>query len=212
MNSCLTLSRGEFAGSYLLRLILMRHGKPSDEAQGICYGRLDVGLSDIGRAQVRSRLGLLLSLAPDVLYTSTSRRAAESATEVAGRLNLQAQAVSELCEIDFGAFEGLTYTELEKRFPQEFREWMGSPTTSTFPGGERFLDLKQRAITFRDSLLHKHVTKTVLVISHAGINRVLVADALGLPDSYIFRIDQAYAGLSIIDYLPGFALVRLLNG
>lgn len=190
----------------------MRHGKPADEAKGICYGRLDVGLSEAGRAQIHGRMSLLLSLAPDVIYTSTSTRATESATEVEGPLKLQAQAVPELCEIDFGAFEGLSYTEVEKQFPQEFRQWMECPTDSKFPGGESFLDLKRRAISFQQSLLPKHRNQTVLIISHAGVNRVLLADALGLPDRQIFRIDQRHAGVSIIDYLPDSAFVRLVNG
>lgn len=212
MNAYPTASCCNFAGTYLLRLVLMRHGKPADEAQGICYGRLDVGLSDSGRAQIRSRISLLRFLAPDVIYTSTSTRATESATEVEGLLNLQAQAVPELCEIDFGAFEGLTYAELERRFPREFRRWMESPTDTNFPGGEGFFDLKRRAIAFQRSLLVKHERKTVLIISHAGINRVLLADALGLPDGHIFRIDQTYAGVSVIDYLPDSVFVRLMNG
>lgn len=207
-----TLSRSDFAGTYLLRLVLMRHGRPADEAKGICYGRLDVRLSEAGREQIRSRISLLRSLAPDVIYTSSSRRATESATEIEGPLNLQAQAAPELCEIDFGAFEGLSYTELERRFPQEFRQWMECPTDSKFPGGEGYLDLKQRVIAFQRSLLSKYEGETVLIVSHAGVNRVLLADALGLPDRQIFRIDQSHAGLSIIDYLSDSALVRLVNG
>ena len=212
MNSYPTASRSDFGGSYLLRLVLMRHGKPADEAEGICHGRLDVRLSDEGRAQIRNRLNLLRSLAPDAIYTSTSRRAIESATEIEAPLNLQAQAVPELCEIDFGAFEGLTYTELEKQFPQEFKHWMECPTDTRFPGGEGFIDLKRRVISFQQSLLPKHENQTILIISHAGVNRALLADALGLPGKQIFRIDQRHAGISIIDYLSDSAWVRVVNG
>src|SRR5882672_6523231 len=98
-----------------LRLVLMRHGEPAEQAHGRCYGSLDVGLSEAGREQVRSRTDLLRSLAPHVLYTSTCKRAVESADEIRHKLNVQAHAVPDLCEIDFGAFEGLTYAEVESR-------------------------------------------------------------------------------------------------
>jgi broad specificity phosphatase PhoE len=52
----------------------------------------------------------------------------------------------------------------------------------------------------------------VLTISHGGVNRILLADALGLPDDKIFRIEQAYAAVNVIDYLAQSALVRLVNG
>lgn len=196
----------------LLRLILIRHGRPEKEADGRCYGRLDIGLSAEGRKQLCEKAGLLSSLQPDALYSSTSKRARESAEQLGQHLNLRAEARPELCEIDFGAFEGLAYTEIEQRFPDEFRRWMEHPTEITFPGGESFADLNGRVSRFLAVLRDVYRGHTVLLVTHAGVNRVVLAESLGMLTSNIFRIDQAFAGINVIDYFSGHALVRLMNG
>jgi alpha-ribazole phosphatase len=90
------------------RLILLRHGEPVPEANGRCYGRLDVGLSETGRTQIQKKLKLLRSLSPQAIYSSPRKRAVESACIAGEYLRLQPQITSALSEIDFGAFEGLT--------------------------------------------------------------------------------------------------------
>jgi alpha-ribazole phosphatase len=67
-------------------------------------------------------------------------------------------------------------------------------------------------LRFRDFLLNAHPGKTVLLVSHGGANRIILAEALAISDAMLFRIDQAYAALNIIDYLPGSPIVRLVNG
>jgi len=195
-----------------LRLVLVRHGEPSEEVHGRCHGILDVGLSEAGRQQLCSRIDLLRSLTADVMYTSTSKRAFESANEINRHLTLPVQAVAELCEINFGEFEGLTYSEIESRYPQEFQQWMERPTEIKFPRGESFPEMNDRVLGFLAFLVRVHRGQTVLIVSHAGVNRIILADALGLSSDKLFRIDQAYAAVNVIDYFPQSAVVRLMNG
>ena len=49
-------------------------------------------------------------------------------------------------------------------------------------------------------------------MAHAGINRVILSEAMGLPLENLFRLDQNYGCLNIIDYFPDLAVVRLVNG
>jgi broad specificity phosphatase PhoE len=194
-----------------LRLILLRHGQPTDEARGRCYGRLDIGLSSEGRRQIRSKIALVASLQPGAIYSSTAKRAIESAEEIGHVLNLQAKLSRKLSEIDFGTFEGMSYEEIKACYPQLFKEWMTHPTKVKFPGGESFEEMRRRALSFQAFLLRTHKRQTVLAVSHGGVNRLLLAEALRLPEQTLFRIDQAYAAVNIIDYYRDFALVRLVN-
>src|SRR5215475_9398197 len=187
-----------------LRLVFLRHGQPEENTGGRCYGRLDVGLSEAGREQMRSRIAFLRCLEPQALYTSTSRRAIESAEEIGLELQLQAQTSRDLCEIDFGAFEGLTYQEIEARYPRQYAQWMEHPTEVKFPGGESFQEFERRALAFQAALLRTHPGQTVLTVSHGGVNRVFLANALRLPSENLFRIDQAYAAVNLIDYHRDF--------
>lgn len=161
---------------------------------------------------LEGKLNRLKGLAPAALYASPTMRALESAAIVGAFLGLQPTISPELVEIDFGGFEGLTYKEIEDRYPREFKLWMEKPTEIKFPGGESFSEMKNRVLNFKDALLESFRAETVVVVSHAGTNRVLLAQALGIDDSLIFRIDQAYGALNIIDYSQPFPIVRLLNG
>jgi alpha-ribazole phosphatase len=194
------------------RLILMRHGEPEEQIRGRCYGNLDVNLSQCGERQVLGKVDLLRSLAPKIIYTSPAKRASASARWLAGELKLPIQMADELGEINFGSFEGLTFDDIQRKYPDEYMLWMQKPTEIRFPGGESFDDLSTRVQAFLTRLLAMHRAQTVLVVSHAGVNRVILAKALRLPASNIFQIDQAYAGISVIDYFESTTLIRLVNG
>jgi broad specificity phosphatase PhoE len=207
MLDCAALPQG-----FSLRLVLVRHGEPEEAAKGRCYGRFDFGLSEAGRDQVQATLNSVKNLAASALYASPLRRAAESASIAGRHLRLEATISHELQEIDCGCFEGLSYEQIEESFPREFRSWMECPAEFRFPGGESLAEMKQRVLGFRHLLLNRHAGQTVVLVSHAGPNRVLVAEALGVPDALLFRIDQRYAALNVIDYFPGSSVVRLMNG
>jgi len=199
-------------GGYSARLILIRHGEPEERTRGKCYGSLDIGLSTKGRAQLEAKLSSVSNLTATALYTSPLRRALESA-EIAGAfLRLQPTVSPALREIDFGTLEGLSYSEIEERYPEEYRRWMEHPTQIKFPGGESFSEMKKRVLEYQEQLLGAHRGKIMVLVSHGGTNRILLAHALGIPDEMIFRIDQAYAAINVIDYFENYPVVRLLNG
>lgn len=194
------------------RLILMRHGQPDPEMNGRCCGNLDIGLAATGRDQVRNRANLLRHLAPEVIYTSPSKRAMDSAKEIAREISVGIEIVPALSEINFGAFEGLRFDEIKRTHPERYKQWMEEPTNIKFPGGESFVEMRTRVLSFLRQFSRARLQRKVLLISHAGVNRIIVASALRLPWRQIFRIDQSYAGISIVDYFQDMAVVRLVNG
>src|SRR5215467_9086698 len=192
-----------------LRLILIRHGEPRREAKGKCYGSLDIELSELGQAQLEIKLSSLPNLRADALYASPLKRAAESAAIAARSLRLTPSLSPELREIDFGYFEGLRYDEIEQLYPEEYRLWMECPTEIKFPRGESFAEMKARVLGFKEFLLKTHNQQTVVLVCHGGTNRIILADALGVPDELIFRIDQGYGAVNIIEYFDDYPVVRL---
>src|SRR6266571_380789 len=140
------LACGPLPNGSSMRLILVRHGEPEEQVHGRCYGSLDISLSDRGRDAVHAKIKSLGNLPPAALYTSPLRRAAESAAIASARFGLKTNVAQELREINFGAFEGLTYPEIEERYPEDYRLWMECPTEVRFPGGECFADMKVRAL------------------------------------------------------------------
>jgi alpha-ribazole phosphatase len=192
------------------RLILVRHTEPQEDARGRCYGSLDIGLSAAGREHARELSARLARLDYDAVYTSPRLRARETAEPVAAARGLELASDDRLRELEFGELEGRTYDEIAESEPELYRAWMETPTLVRFPGGESFTDLKARALVALDHIRHAH--DAAVVVTHGGVLRAGVAAWLSIPDEAIFRLDQRYGGVSIVDWIDGVPLVRLLNG
>jgi alpha-ribazole phosphatase/probable phosphoglycerate mutase len=74
------------------------------------------------------------------------------------------------------------------------------------------MDVRARVLPRLNDLIRRHPEAAFIVVAHAGVNRVILSEALGLPLDYLFRLDQNYGCLNVIDYFPDMAVVRLLNG
>jgi alpha-ribazole phosphatase/probable phosphoglycerate mutase len=196
----------------ITRQLLLRHGEPSETVHGRCYGRLDVGLSARGRAQAEAAAALVAELPMQAIYASPRRRAIETAEVLAKPRGLGVIVDDRLREIDFGAFEGLTWDEARARHPEVYDAWMTRPTTVTFPGGESWSLLRTRALAARREIVERHAGATIALVAHGGVTRALLSEALGLPDTHVFRLEQSYGGLSIVDEIDGVPVARLING
>jgi alpha-ribazole phosphatase len=192
------------------RLILIRHAEPQEDARGRCYGSLDIGLSTAGREHARRLAERLARVEYEAVYSSPRVRARETADAI-GLAHGLAPVVDEgLRELDFGELEGRSYDEIAATDPELYRDWMERPTTVSFPGGESFADLKARALAALDRVGADH--EAALVVTHGGVLRAGVAAWLAMPDEAIFRLDERYGGVTIVDWQEGVPLVRLLNG
>jgi alpha-ribazole phosphatase/probable phosphoglycerate mutase len=192
------------------RLVLVRHAEPEESARGLCYGSLDVGLSDEGRASAERLAATLGELRFDAVYASPRRRTLETAAPLARSRGLDPIVENELREIDFGELEGRRYDEIAETEPELYRRWMEAPTTVTFPGGESFALLRVRVLRALGRIRAAH--ECAVVVTHGGVVRAGLAEWLGMPGEAIFRLDQRYCGVTIVDWLGDTPLVRLMNG
>jgi alpha-ribazole phosphatase len=195
----------------MTRVWLIRHGEPAAEAKHRCYGSLDVELSDKGRQQMEHVADYLKSEPITSVYTSPRTRAQQGARLLAAALSHPVQVVEDLREIHFGEFEGLSYDEIAARYPGLYREWMEKPTEVQFPNGESFPQMRARVLNAFHAIRRKHDGDTIAIVSHAGVNRVVLAEALQIPDQFIFRLAQDYAAMNLLTFTDGFPVVQLLN-
>ena len=95
-----------------------------------------------------------------------------------------------------------------------FRVWSRFQDLANFriPGGESLLDVRERVLPRLQKVVAAHPGQPLALVAHAGVNRVILCDALSLPLENLFRLDQNYGCLNIIDYFPDFTVVRLMNG
>jgi alpha-ribazole phosphatase len=193
------------------RLVLVRHAEPDESARGRCYGRLDVALSPAGRRQAAALASTFAELPLAAVYTSPLERARETGRPIAAAQGLEPRVHAGLRELDFGALEGMRYEDVAAQHPELFRGWMDELDGVHFPGGESLAELRARVLSAIDEIRGRHEGEAVAVVAHGGVARVVLADALGIPDGALFRLDQAYGGVSVVDWVEGVPLVRVVN-
>lgn len=191
---------------------LIRHAEPDISVQGRCYGSLDVALSATGREQA-AQLGERLKAEPLVaVYSSPRLRALQTAEAIAAPHHIAVEICPALRELDFGDFEGRPYDEIAASHPEIFRQWMEHPTEVQFPNGESFARMRERVLGAYHPLLMAHKGMSIALVTHGGVVRIILADALGIRPRNIFRIAQQFAALSHIRYLGDYSSVELMNG
>jgi len=191
---------------------IIRHGEPETGAQGRCYGRLDVGLSLEGRKQLERVADNLRSEPLAAIYTSPLRRTVESATILGRHHSCGVEILAGAREIDFGDFEGLSYDEIAQTYPEIYRDWMEKPTETQFPNGESFEHMRTRVAQTAEFLRSRHARQSVVLVTHGGVARIILAEALELSSTNIFRIAQRYAAINRIRYMNAYPSVELVNG
>ncbi|MFJ9947717.1 bifunctional RNase H/acid phosphatase [Kitasatospora sp. NPDC091207] len=195
--------------------VLLRHGEThlTPEKRFSGSGGSDPELSEKGRWQAeRAAEALVARGSVQAVVSSPMLRTRQTAETVAARLGLEVRYEDGLREVDFGAWEGLTFAEVRERHPEDLNAWLGSAKARPTGGGESFTTLTHRVGVARDKILARHHGRTVLVVSHVSPIKTLVRLALGAPPDSLYRMELSAASLCAVQYYAdGNASVRLLN-
>ncbi|MEV0821076.1 bifunctional RNase H/acid phosphatase [Nonomuraea rubra] len=194
-------------------LLLLRHGETELSLERRFSGLGDAELTANGLAQA-SAAAARLSRDPyrlDVVVTSPLKRARQTAQAVAEQAGVEVEVLEELREADFGAWEGHTFTEVQRRWPAELAAWLADPDVAP-PGGESFAETARRVQAARERLVERYEGKTVLAVSHVTPIKLLLRDALLAPLQALYRMHLDLACLSLIEYYAdGPAVVKSFN-
>ena len=196
------------------RLILVRHGETAYTQQGRYSGRGDVPLSDQGEAQAMAAGGRVAGIARDVTAVVSSplgrcvRTAELISAEVGG---VPVTVVDDLIEVDFGAWEGLTFAEVQQGWPHEMQAWLDSTSVAP-PEGESFQAAAKRVRGAMATILQSYAGGVVVVVSHVSPIKLILRDALAASDAFLHRLFLDAAGISTMDVWPdGNLAVRTVN-
>jgi len=193
-------------------LYLVRHGKILLEDDKRRYiGQVDLPLTEAGRQQARSLRQRFLGSDLGAIFCSDLARSRETAEIIAEGLGAAVAVRPDLREVSMGEWEGLTFREVAQRFPEDYQARGRDIAGYRVPGGESFADCGRRAVAAFEDLL-RSTTGNLLVVGHAGVNRLLLCHVLGMPVEHLFRLGQDYACLNIIQGGSSGFQVRLVNG
>lgn len=195
------------------RVYLMRHGEVRNGGEKRYNGHIDIDITPLGEEQMRRLAERLIGKPIRAVYSSDLIRSAKGGKIISEGLGLKYAEVRELRERSVGAWEGLTAEEIRERFPVEFTAWRTDLLNYRPPDGECLLDVHERILPAYRKIVSSHTGSEIAMLLHGGVNRIILADALGLDMLNLFRIDQSFGAMNIIDYHEdGMAVVRLLNG
>jgi alpha-ribazole phosphatase len=184
-------------------IYLIRHTK-TVAVPGLCYGQTDIGLAASfleEAAQIRAKLP---ALPPDCpVFCSPLSRCAQ----LAGLLSTQVLPDRRLLEINFGAWENKPFDSIDEA---ALRHWTDNFVHIAPPEGESFTDLCQRAGEFWQDLV-QHDAPQVLVVTHAGMIRALLAFVLGLPPANAFQFRVGLGSVHKLHYTPDYTYIDYLN-
>ena len=192
-------------------LLMIRHGRPTEEVVGTHYGQTDVPLSDRGREQSLAVVEQLSTTKVDAIYSSDLQRACWLADKLAESRNLVASRLLTLRERSIGIFHGMTYAEGLAEYPEEARMMRSLGAMHRPPEGEDLTDLAGRVLPAVAAIVDAHPGQTVVIVGHGGPMRVLLGDALAMPLEAVERISIEYCGVCAIDYRQGSPRVRKIN-
>ncbi|HEY6009070.1 MAG TPA: alpha-ribazole phosphatase [Geobacteraceae bacterium] len=195
------------------RIYLIRHGEVATAGVPRYNGHADVALSPRGVAQYHELKGRFDGARISACYASDLTRCATGARILGEHLGVEPVLDRNLRELDIGRWEGMTWAELQARYPAEWQARLADIVNYRVPGGENLVDLEGRLMPVINGIVARHRGEEVLVVAHGGANRVILLNAIGAPLSALFNIEQQYGCLNIVDYYAdGRAVVKLLNG
>ena len=196
----------------MMKLLLIRHGQTDWNLLGKYQGQTDIALSGEGIRQA----DLLAQNFPvdtlDIIYTSDLQRAFMTAERLAEKFSAPLYADKALRELNFGAWERLTYQEIAERLPQEVKNLFGAPEKLQIPEGETFLMLQRRAMDKIHEIRAENEGKNVAVVAHGAISKAILTALLHIPLHYVWTLRQDNTAVNILRFDDEFVSVELLNG
>jgi alpha-ribazole phosphatase len=192
----------------MVRLILIRHAQTDYNLQKRYCGFSNPPLNDKGIEQVKRLAKRLKGLKIDKIYSSDLKRAYQTAQIISK--NNSVEKLTELREMNFGIFEGLSYQEIMSKYSRIYRKWLRSPQEIVIPEGESLIALTSRVRDILVEILSNNQGRTVAVVTHAGPISIILCDILKVSLDLIWQIKLEHAAIKIIKFIQGEG--RILNG
>jgi len=213
------------------KIYLIRHGETEGAETKRYKGHINVPLSEKGIRQMERVAEYIVGATPcgcpgqaqrpartqgiaglSSVYCSDLSRAVKSAELIAEPHGLKPVIMPELRERNFGIWEGMTFDEIKGKYPEEFVAWTGNPLKFSPMQGESTIEVRDRALKVFNEIVEKHTGHNFAIVSHGGINRVILCELLGVPLENIFRVEQDYGCLNVVELWDNYPVVKLING
>jgi alpha-ribazole phosphatase len=188
----------------MLKLLVIRHGETQSNAERRFSGHQDVELTEKGIWQAEQLSYRLKDEQIDIAYSSDLKRAIHTAKIVLRDRNISLSIEPRFREISFGDWEGLRLAEYASENGEgSLPGWWNQPD-SPLSGGESVFDLRKRVKIALDEVITENdeedKCKTIAIVCHGGVTRMIIGLALDIPIRKIWHIRQQSTALNVIRY------------
>jgi alpha-ribazole phosphatase len=199
-------------GNPSCRIYLIRHGETANAGQVCFNGHFDVDVSPQGRKQFQSISDSLKGFSIKTIYSSDLKRTRICAEIVSAPHGLKPIAFPELRELSFGEWEGMSVDEVNRKYPNQLNDRLKNIEIFSVEGGETFRQLQERVIPKFEKIVAAHPSGNIVIVAHGGVNRIILGHVLGIPMANIFRIQQDYGAINVLQFYENNAVAELIGG
>jgi len=181
------------------KLIVIRHGECDGNIEGRFRGRFDFPLNQQGIGQAHELGKIIKSYDFKFIYTSPLKRASQTAEIMATYVPCEVITSETFNNISLGPWNGELKSEIEKKYPNEYKIWMKNPEALNFPGLENLNDVQNRALRGIKDLQTKHPNETIIVVTHRAVIKPLIAGLLELKSPWFWKIHLDNASITTFE-------------
>ncbi len=184
-------------------VIAIRHGETAWNVDTRIQGQLDIPLNDNGRWQAGRLARALTGESLHAIYASDLGRAHQTAQALADAVGLPVIPETGLRERGFGIFEGLTFQEIEQRWPDESMRWRKRDPDFGPAGGETLAGFYERCVATASRIAAAHPGQTIALVAHGGVLDCLyrAGSRIALQAPRTWHLGNA--GINRLLYTPG---------
>jgi alpha-ribazole phosphatase len=181
-----------------LKILLVRHGVTSWNHVHRYQGHTDIVLSEDGIKQAYALKERFSNTPVEAIYSSDLLRAVKTAEIINEAHGLPLHTCPELREINFGIWEGLTFTEITKRYPELSQKWLTGPHLVKLPEGENVAQVQARGMEATQQIIASHPDGQVIVVAHGVIIATILGGLLKIPLNKLQEYKQDNTAVSIV--------------
>lgn len=183
------------------KIYLLRHGHIDNGSEKRYLGRTDVSLDMLGFEQAEGLRDYFKAIPIDAIFTSPLKRCLQTTQILCVNKNIMYQIVEAFREINMGDWENVPMSYIKLHAPELYAQRGEDLEYFTPPNGESFHDVAQRVRYAFDAITH-HATGTLLIVAHAGVNRMILSRILGIEINAMLSIEQPYACVNELTWDP----------
>lgn len=187
----------------MITFYFIRHGETTWNKSGRYQGTTDVPLSGLGHLQADLTAKWFENIPLDGVISSSLSRASETAEKIAKPHRLDVEKTDMLQELCFGDWEGLTYDEIESKWPGMINDMYHHPELLRLPHGESFGDLQKRTMAEMANIIHRGDDKSYAVVCHGAAIRAILCGLLNIPLERSWNFSVHNASVTCMIHYPG---------